>query len=107
MLLFKAEHVDPIKNDIKTQTRRLGKIRWKVGSIHQAKTGYKKDDTFSHLQIKAVRQEPLGCITEADARAEGYNSISEYIEVFKRIYGKWIPEELVCVIDFKRVPAPK
>lgn len=107
MLLFKPEHVDQIKKDIKTQTRRLGKLRWKVGSVHQAKTGFKKENTFAHLLIKAIRQEPLGCITEADAKAEGYNSVSEYIEVFKQIYSKWKPEEPVWVIDFKRLPALK
>lgn len=105
MILFKPEHVDPIKKDIKTQTRRLGKLRWKVGSIHQAKTSFKKDSTFAHLLIKALRKEPLGDITEADAKAEGYNNVAEYQEAFKLIYGRWVPDLSVWVIDFKRVTA--
>lgn len=102
MILFKQEHVDLIQDDRKTQTRRTGKLRWKVGSIRQAKTGYKKDSEFANLRINAIRQEPLGLITEADALAEGYNSIEEYKEVFVRIYGFWDDELLVWVIDFER-----
>lgn len=39
MILFKPEHVEPIRKREKTQTRRRGKCRWKVGSIRQAKWG--------------------------------------------------------------------
>jgi hypothetical protein len=101
MILFKPEHVPMILDGTKTQTRRKGKRRWKVGSIHQAKTNFKKDSTFAHLLVLAVGEEPLGAITEADAKAEGYNSIAEYQEVFVKIYGQWAPEEMVHVIDFE------
>jgi hypothetical protein len=101
MILFKPEHVPMILNHTKTQTRRKGKRRWKVGSVHQAKTNFKKDSAFANLRILAVREEPLGCITTEDAKAEGYNSIAEYQQVYKRIYGTWEPEEEVHVVDFE------
>lgn len=100
MILFKQEHVQPILDGRKTQTRRTGKLRWKVGTIRQAKTGYRKDSEFAKLRIRAIRQGQLGEITEADALAEGYNSIAEYREVFERIYGHWHDEMMVWVIDF-------
>ena len=106
MILFKREHKEPILTGRKTQTRRKGKDRWKVGSTHQAKLGFKKDDWFADLVITGKRQERLGDISEADARAEGYNSIEEYIEVFTRIYGSWMPDEIVWVIDFVRRTIP-
>jgi hypothetical protein len=84
--LFKQEHVEPILADRKTQTRRTGMLRWKVGAIRQIKTGYHKDSEFAKLHIKAVRQERLSIITFAEAYAEGYDSIEEYKEVFIRIY---------------------
>lgn len=103
MILFKQEHVAPILADTKTQTRRTGKLRWKVGAIRQAKTSYKKDSEFARLRILAVRQERLGDISEADAVAEGYASIADYQDIFRRIYGEWNPEQMVWVIDFERV----
>jgi len=108
MLLFKTEHREPILYGLKTQTRRQGKKRWKVGSIHQAKTGFRRDDRFADLKILAVRQERLDKITEADANAEGYDTIEDYKEVYRRIYGQWDGYALVWVIDFEMVwPDPK
>lgn len=103
MILFKHEHVKPILNGTKTQTRRTGKKRWKIGAIRQAKTGYKKESEFAKLKILAIREEPLGDITEADALAEGYNTIAEYKEVFERIYGFWDSALPVWVLDFEKV----
>ncbi|MTI82320.1 MAG: ASCH domain-containing protein [Firmicutes bacterium] len=104
MILFKPEHIPMVKNGIKTQTRRKGKPRWKIGSIHQAKENFKKGSKpFAHIEILAVRREPLGSITEADAKAEGYSSVEEYKKVFQRIYGDWNPDEVVNVVDFRRV----
>ena len=104
MILFKPEHVAPILTGRKTQTRRLvGKRRWKVGTVHLAKTGYRRDQTFARIRITAVRQERLGDITEEDAVREGYCSAAEYQEVFRRIYGFWDPDTPVWVIDFEVV----
>lgn len=107
MILFKQEHKPMILGGRKTQTRRTGKKRWNVGSIHQAKTGFKKDDVFASLRILAVRPERLGDISEADARAEGYDSIEEYKKVFARIYGRWMADEDVWVVDFEKVDKEK
>lgn len=112
MILFKPEHKDLILKGLKTQTRRTGKCRWRVGSIHQAKLNFKKGSTpFAHLKITGVRQEPFGAITEEDAKKEGYSSVDDYIEAFFRIYSKQlkgkklvdIGEMPVWVIDFKVV----
>ena len=103
MILFKQEHVEPILMDLKIQTRRLGKLRWKVGSVRQAKTGYRKDMEFARLVITGIRQERLGDISPEDAIKEGYPTISAYIEAFIRIYGSWDPDRQVWVVDFERV----
>lgn len=86
-----------------TQTRRVGKKRWNVGAIHQVKTGFRKDDRFGSVKILDVTREPLCMITEEDARAEGYDSVREYREIFRKIYGMWKPGLNVWVVDFELV----
>lgn len=101
MILLKQEHVKVILSGRKTQTRRRGKCRWRIGSIHLAKTNFKKDSVFAALKILSVRQERLGNISEADAVAEGYSSIKEYLDVFRQIYDLFDPDEIVWIIDFE------
>lgn len=108
MILFKPEHAPMINNGTKTQTRRKGKRRWRVGSVHQCKLNFNKGSKpFAYVKITGVREEPLGAITPEDARKEGYMSIQEYKEVFVRIYGAWTPDEVVSVVDFERVTPPE
>lgn len=105
MILFKKEHKPLILNGIKTQTRRTGKKRWKIGSVHLANTGFRKDDAFGRILITDVRREQLGSITEEDARKEGCDSVDAYKQIFQFIYGRWVPEEEVWVIDFELLEA--
>lgn len=104
MILFKPEHVEPILSGRKTQTRRLGKKRWNVGTIHQARQTM-FGEPFALLRVTAVRQEPLGDLTDGDAVREGYGTRLEYLWAF------WLinrladdPRELrrdVWVVDFE------
>ncbi len=102
MILFKSEHVEPILSGRKTQTRRMGKRRWRIGAIHECRTAL-FGEPFAKVRILGVRQEQLGDISDADVRREGYDSVADYIQVFKRIYGRWNPEKLVWVVSFVRV----
>lgn len=103
MILFKPMFVGPILAGTKTQTRRTGSKRWKIGSIHQAKTSYAKDAVFAKLRIVAIRQEKLGEMTEADAVAEGFSCVMAFQNAFRSMYGTWDADQLVWVIDFELV----
>lgn len=114
-MLFKPEHVNPILEGRKTQTRRIWKRRRaKPGSHHWAQTGmYKPETRFACLEVLRVWQEPLINISEADAKAEGYQDSHEYLMAFVRInrlsWGEWDSEwidgqrEVWCV-EFKLCP---
>ena len=88
MILFKPEHVAPIIAMTKTQTRRIGKRRWNIGAVHQCRTSmFDKSSTFAGVVIRDVRHEQLRGMTQTDAIAEGYPTVSEYFAAFERIYG--------------------
>jgi len=102
MILFKPEHVHPILEGRKTETRRLGKKRWNVDAIHQCRTRL-FGQPFAKVRILEVRREPLGALNNDDARAEGYESREAYREVWERIYGSWDANQLVWVVRFELV----
>jgi hypothetical protein len=88
MILFREEYVAPILAMTKTQTRRTGRRRWNVGVVHQCRTRMlDKSSTFAGVVIRDVRLEPLRGLTQRDAVAEGYLTVSEYFAAFERIYG--------------------
>ena len=73
MILFKKEFIPKILDGTKTQTRRLGKKRWNVGSIYQCKCSW-FGKPFAKVEILSVQQEVLDNISENDARAEGFKN---------------------------------
>jgi len=92
MLLFKTEHVAPILDGTKTQTRRLWPkgCRVKAGNVYQARTRMlDASSTFARLRILRVWRERLGDITEDDAHAEGYPSRDAYLDAFQDINRLW------------------
>ena len=105
MILFHPEHVQPIFDDLKIKTRRLGKKRWIMESVHKAKTAMISKDYFALLRILTLHREPLGAMTEKDAWEEGGYTLPGYKKEWEKINGdgSWDPELLVWVVQFERV----
>ncbi|WP_292421215.1 ASCH domain-containing protein [Methanoregula sp.] len=106
MLLFKPYHVWPIWMKEKTETRRLWKRQRAIlGSRHQAQTKMYSNEYFAKLDIIEIYQQPLGAMTEQDAKAEGGYTLAQYRHVLEEINGTpWDDKQVVFVVRFEKVP---
>lgn len=104
-LLFKPKHVPMILSGTKTQTRRLWKRpRVKVGGTYWASTKlFDQNARFARLRVVRLWREPLGAISEADARAEGYLSPEDYLFAFDSINGHVPTDTVVDCVEFEVV----
>lgn len=104
MMLFKKEHIPMILQGKKTATRRVWKRpQVKIGNIYKCKTSMLSREYFAKVKVKEVYREALYFMTDFDARKEGYNSIEEFVEIWKKINGDWNPNLIVYVIEFEVV----
>jgi len=55
------------------------------------------------LEISDTYQQRLGDMAEADAKAEGVDSLSEFRELWTHLHGTWDPGLAVRVIEFRVV----
>lgn len=109
MITFSKLFVDSILSGQKTQTRRLGKKRWREGSIHLATwSRFNPEARFAHLWIIDVREQRLGDITEEEAHMEGFDSREAFLQVFHNLNRHKLPslgweDETVWVVTFEVV----
>ena len=104
MILFKQYFFPLILAGVKTETRRLGKKRWNVGSVHWACHKLFQTEPDCCIKILGVKQERLSAITQEAVHREGViGTPAEFIAKFKEINkGKPMePDPLVWVVSFK------
>jgi hypothetical protein len=100
-MLFKADLLAKVLSGQKTQTRRIGKKQYTVGSIQPVSNGYTKPAGYIKI-LKKYRQ-PLCCISEKEAKKEGFNSIDEFRQAWLKINGTYNPDQVVTVYEFTLV----
>jgi len=101
LILFKPEFVKIIKEGKKTQTRRKWKkCHIKAGDIQELKTR-PIDKAFAKAKIIRVYRQKLIDMSFNEIRKEGFENREKFIECWLKIYGNWIPNEEVYVIEFK------
>jgi len=95
-LPFFRVHAEEISQGIKTQTARKSKDpRLQKGSIVRAQITH-----YADLKITEVTRKKLVDYTEEDAKREGGYTLEEFKQVWKKLHGKWDPEEYVYAIQF-------
>jgi hypothetical protein len=101
-MLFKPEHKDMILNGTKTVTRRVWKKpRVKVGGIYKAKIQMLSKDYFAKIKVTKLFRQKLKDIQVRDIEKEGYSSLSEFVDIWKKINKSWNGNTVVYVIEFE------
>ena len=118
MILFKSQHAKLILSGQKTQTRRLGRKRWNVGSVRKCyiRPPFARPPgaPFASVRILRVWQERLNEISHEDALAEGYPDRTTYWGAFCQIHGLTSSEDIesaltatVWCIEYELVEATR
>jgi hypothetical protein len=98
-LLFSRRFVPRILAGAKTQTRRPTKPSVKEGGSYKLRAGNKPTDRS--ITVTRVYTQRLGDISPEEAVAEGFSTLDEFREAWVSIYGSWVPEKTVYVVEFR------
>lgn len=109
MVLAKPYHIPQIRAGSKTVTRREWERRQVIpGNVYMVTTELfvSHEEADCYIRVLDVYREPLGEMTDADARKEGdYETVEEFREGYERVYGpgSWDPQKVVWVVEFEYV----
>ena len=101
-ILFKKRFIEKILAGEKTQTRRLGGRRYKVGGVYAVRDGWSKP-VRAYIRITRCFTQRLGDISPEDVEKEGFKSFEEFVDAWVMIYGSWDPEQIVTCYEFEIV----
>jgi uncharacterized protein YhfF len=110
-MLFKSWHIPQIRAGEKTVTRREWSENYagaSIGTVVAATTELfvPDEDADCYIRITDRYREPLGEMTDADARKEGdYEDLDAFRDGYERVYGAgaWDPAKVVDVVAFEYV----
>ena len=106
-MLFKPEHIPMILNGTKTATRRdWKKPMVKVGNDYPVKTQMLSKETHCRIKVLKIYKQKLRYMNDKDAFKEGYY-FKDFVEIWKKINGKWDGDLEVYVIEFKLLRGTK
>ena len=104
-IIFKYT-VERVLDGTQTQTRRPIRQRkrytYTVGTTYAVQAASGKGGG-ARLEVLHVREQLLGAVTEADARAEGYENLAAFRHAWTEQYGGFNPAEDVWMVEFRLV----
>jgi len=99
-ILFKKSYVNKIINGEKTATRRPKRPTVKPEGEYSIRVSF-----YTHLpdRFRVVKrfQQRLGDMSHDDALKEGFESLDEFREEWRSIYGRYDPDQVVWVVEFR------
>ncbi len=88
----------------KTQTRRpirpYRRFVYRVGKTYAVQPG-RGERAVARIEVLAVRKQPLGEITRAEAVAEGCANLASFRKLWTEKHGGFDPDEVVWVMEFR------
>ena len=93
-IYFKRPLIFKILRGEKTQTRRLSD-RFRIGEI------YRVNSSEIWILITRKYQQRLGEISQEEIHKEGFSSLSEFRQAWRKIYGRYDPDQQVWAYEFK------
>jgi hypothetical protein len=101
-MLFRSHLAAKVRAGEKTQTRPISKIRYREGSVQPVQETYKSGKAKDHIRIDRRYEQRLGDVTEEQAIAEGFQSLSEFKEEWSKITKQsWNPDQVVTAYEFR------
>lgn len=112
-IMFRPELAEKVMNGSKTVTRRLvsdnprspwfrEECKFQPGRSYAIQPGRGKN-AIGRATVESVRREPLGRITEAEARLEGFASLAEFVGTFGQINGGFDCDAEVWRVELRAV----
>jgi hypothetical protein len=99
-ILFTADNLKKVLEGRKTQTRRTGKLTYRVGRRYSIKDHY-FGTPAAYVVIRRRWRERLGDIAPADVEKEGYADIDTFKAAWIQLHGRWDPAEAVTAYEFE------
>ena len=86
---------------VESKTEKSHRTVYNVGQIYAVQPGRAKK-AVAHIKLTGLREETVGEISEADAKAEGFDSREAFFEAWRAIHGaKADLQALVWVLEFE------
>jgi hypothetical protein len=93
MILYPHQYSDPLR----------GGSKYKAAT-YSLQVGRGKPSIGQRIKILDIHKERLGDLVTEGAKAEGHQSVEEYMKVWEQIINRWVPEQEVFVISLEPVP---
>ena len=78
------------------------RVKWRTGRSYAVQPGRGKK-AVARIRLLDIRYELLGHITEVEARAEGFASLTEFQHIWQKIHGNYDRTQPVWALEFRLV----
>ena len=81
------------------------RVKWRTGRSYAVQPG-RGQQAVARIRLLDIRYELLGHISEDEARAEGFASLTDFQNVWRKMHGHYDRAQPVWVLEFRLVDVP-